>query len=100
MHVADALLSVKTGSRLQLSVLDRLSSSFQESSLLELELTLDLLPLNIWDEERGDEVLNDDLRLVALLLDVVEEVVDLAHLELCFLEGLDGRSVVHSLHDH
>ena len=99
-HIADALLSVETGTSLQLSILDRLSSSFQESSLLELKLTLYLLALDIWDEERGDEVLNDDLRLVALLLDVVKEVVNLAHLELSLLIGLDGRSVVHSLHDH
>jgi len=88
LHVVDALLGVEARSSFQLGVLDGLAGSLKESTLLELKLTLNLLALDIWDEERADQVLDDNLGLVALLLHLVEEVVDLADLKLRFVVSL------------
>lgn len=57
------------------SVLDRLQNGlagrFEELTLFELELTLDLLALDIWDEERRDQILDKHLGFVALFFDSI-----------------------------
>ena len=100
LHVVDALLSVEARTSFHLSVLDRLACGFKESTLLELQLTLNLFALDIGDQERRDQVLDDDLRLVALLLHLVKEVIDLADLKFGLVVGLQRRSIVNGLHDH
>lgn len=100
LHVVDALLGVETRAGFKLGILDRLAGSLEEPTLLELELTFNLLALDVGDEEGRNQVLDDNLGLVALLLDLIEEVVDLANLELGFVVGLEGGSVVNGLHDH
>jgi hypothetical protein len=79
---------------------DSLSGSLEEFALLELQLTLELLSLHIGDEEGGDEILNQDLRLVLLLFNLVEELVDGFDLELGLVIGLEGRGGVNSLSDN
>jgi len=54
---------------------DCLAGRFKELTLLELKLTLNLLALNIRNEEGRDQILNEDLWLVALLFDSVQEVL-------------------------
>ena len=94
------MVRVETRASFQLGVLDGLAGSFEEATLLELDLTLNLLALNIGDEEGRNQVLDDDLGLVALLLHLVEEVVDLAHLQLGLVVSLQRRGVVDGLHNH
>jgi len=76
---------------------DCLAGRFKELTLLELKLTLNLLALNIRNEEGRDQILNEDLWLVALLFDSVQEVVDRLDLELGFFKGLHRRGRVDCL---
>jgi hypothetical protein len=62
-----------------------LSGGLQELTFLELELTLELLSLDIGDEEGRNEILNQDLRLVLLSFDLVKEFVDSLDLEFGFI---------------
>jgi hypothetical protein len=47
----------------------------QELLLLELQLSLQLFPLDVRDKEGGNEVLDKGLRLVSSLLYPVQEVI-------------------------
>jgi hypothetical protein len=62
-----------------------------------LTLTLELLSLDIGDKERGDQILDQDLRLVLLLLNLVEELIDSSDLKFGFVIGLERRGSVNSL---
>ena len=65
-----------------------------------LTLTFNLLSFDIGNQERRDQILDDDLWLVALLFDLIEEVVDLGDLETSLLVSLKTRGVVDGLHDN
>ena len=65
-----------------------------------LTLTFNLLSFDIGNEERRDQILDDDLWLVALLFDLIEEVVDLRDLETSLLVSLKTRGIVDGLHDN
>ena len=49
--ITEHVLSIEADSSLLLRLFDSFTSSLQESSLLELDFSLDLLSLHIWDEE-------------------------------------------------
>ena len=65
-----------------------------------LTLSLKLLPLNIGDEERGYEILDEGLRLVSPLLHLINELVEGVSLELGLLIGLERRCVINGVDDN
>ena len=88
IHVEN-LLTVEFLTSVCHSLLDGLSCSLQELLFLELELFLDLLSLDVGDEERGNEVLDEDFGLVLLGFDLVDELVECLSLEFGFVVGLE-----------
>jgi len=58
---------------------------------------LNLFPLNIWNKERRNEVLNENFWVVFLALNFVNKLVKGLSLEFGFLEGLERRSLVDGL---
>ena len=98
--IGEHLFGVETSSSLQLSLFDGFAGCLQESAFFELELAFNLLALDIWDEERRDEILNDDLRLVALLLNLIQKLVNSLYLELCLLISLQRGGIVNSFGDN
>ena len=64
-----------------------------------LTLSLKLLPLDIGDEERGYEILDEGLRLVSPLLHPINELVKGVSFELGLLIGLERRGVINCV-DH
>jgi len=52
-------------------------------------LTLEVFTLDIWDEERGNQILDKHGRLVLLGLRLVQELVNSLYLELSFIVSLN-----------
>ena len=65
--------------------------------MVVLTLALESLSLDIGDEEGRDEVLDQDFRLVLLLFNLVQELVDGSNLELGFVVGLERGGGVDGL---
>lgn len=86
--ISEHLFGVKARSRLQLSLFDGFAGGFQKAALFKLELPFDLFALDVRNEERRDEIFDDDLWLIALLLNLVQKLVDRLNLQLGFLVGL------------
>ena len=90
LGITEHLLTVKLRTCLRDSLFNRLAGSFEVFPLLELHFSLDLLPLDIWDKEGRDKVLDDDFGLVPLLFNLIKELVDSLDLEFGFIVGLKG----------
>ena len=73
--------------------------TIRDDILWILTFSLMRLPLNIGDEERGYEILDEGLRLVSPLLHPINKLVQGISLELGLLIGLERRCVINSV-DH
>ena len=87
--VVEHVLAVQFSAGGSNSLLNNLARRFEELSLTHLDLALQVLALDVRDEERRNQFLYDDFRLVLALFDSVQEVVDSSHLQLRFLVSLE-----------
>lgn len=82
------LLVVQLAASVLHRLLDGLAGSFQELTFFQLNIALVLLAIDVWDQERGHQVLDQLLWLVASVLNLVQEFVDRLNLELGLVVGL------------
>ena len=71
------------------SLFDSFLSSLQELLFLELQLLLHLFSLHVWNEERGNEILNEHLWFILLGLNLIDELVEGLRLKLGLVVGLE-----------
>lgn len=93
------LLIIELGTSVNNRLLDGLASSLQVLALHKLQLSLETFALNVRNQERRDQILNQLIRLISVVLHLVQVLIDRLDLELSLLVRLLRRRVIDGLSD-